>query len=205
MECIIAKIFGSESQKEAAIELFMKTHGGRAFLHGHLFGDNVHEYLAPCIYEGEGEMLGLGVLQVAHQGARQDLLRAHRPDLAGLGHPQLQPAQPDARLDAPQGDRPLRLLAGQADPGEAPPRGPQAPRPPRRARAVRHRGPAGEPARGERRHEQAPAQARRPPVPDVRGLAAAARHGRDADHQLAGPAGSRARSSGTPPTSSART
>lgn len=59
MECIIAKIFGSEVQKEAAIELFMKTHGGRSFLHGHLFGDNVHEFLAPCIYEGEGEMLGM--------------------------------------------------------------------------------------------------------------------------------------------------
>jgi hypothetical protein len=24
-----------------------------------MFGDNVHEYLAPCIYEGEGEVLGL--------------------------------------------------------------------------------------------------------------------------------------------------
>jgi alkylation response protein AidB-like acyl-CoA dehydrogenase len=59
MECIVAKIFGSEAQKEAAIELHMKTHGGRAFLHGHFFGDNVHEFLAPCIYEGEGEMLGL--------------------------------------------------------------------------------------------------------------------------------------------------
>lgn len=59
MECIIAKIFGSESQKEAAIELFMKTHGGRSFVRGHLFGDNVHEFLAPCIYEGEGEMLGM--------------------------------------------------------------------------------------------------------------------------------------------------
>jgi alkylation response protein AidB-like acyl-CoA dehydrogenase len=59
MECIVAKIFGSEAQKEAAVELFMKTHGGRAFLEGHLFGDNVHEYLAPCIYEGEGEMLGM--------------------------------------------------------------------------------------------------------------------------------------------------
>ena len=59
MECIVAKIFGSEAQKEAAIELFMKTHGGRSFVHGHLFGDNVHEYLAPCIYEGEGEMLGM--------------------------------------------------------------------------------------------------------------------------------------------------
>jgi alkylation response protein AidB-like acyl-CoA dehydrogenase len=59
LECIIAKIFGSEAQKEAAVELFMKTHGGRSFLQGHLFGDNVHEYLAPCIYEGEGEMLGM--------------------------------------------------------------------------------------------------------------------------------------------------
>ncbi len=59
LECIIAKIFGSEAQKEAAIELFMKTHGGRSFLHGHVFGDNVHELLAPCIYEGEGEILGL--------------------------------------------------------------------------------------------------------------------------------------------------
>jgi len=63
MECIIAKIFGSEAQKEAAIELFMKTHGGRAFLHGHLFGDHVHEYLAPCIYEGEGEMLGMALFK----------------------------------------------------------------------------------------------------------------------------------------------
>ena len=31
LECIVAKIFGSEAQKEAAVELFMKTHGGRAF------------------------------------------------------------------------------------------------------------------------------------------------------------------------------
>ncbi len=70
MECIIAKIFGSEAQKEAAIELFMKTHGGRSFLHGHMFGDNVHEYLAPCIYEGEGEMLGMAFFKslVKHHG-----------------------------------------------------------------------------------------------------------------------------------------
>src|SRR5947209_491854 len=59
LECIIAKIFGSEALKEAAVELTMKTHGGRSFLHGHLFGDNVHDYLAPCVYEGEGEMLAL--------------------------------------------------------------------------------------------------------------------------------------------------
>ncbi len=70
MECIIAKVFGSESQKEAAIELFMKTHGGRSFLEGHLFGDNVHEYLAPCIYEGEGEMLSMAFFKslVKHHG-----------------------------------------------------------------------------------------------------------------------------------------
>ncbi len=71
MECIIAKIFGSEAQKEAAIELFMKTHGGRSFLSGHMFGDNVHEYLAPCIYEGEGEMLGMAFFKslIKHHGA----------------------------------------------------------------------------------------------------------------------------------------
>jgi len=70
IECTIAKIFGSEAQKTAAIEHFMKTHGGRAFLHGHLFGDNVHEYLAPCIYEGEGEMLAMAFFKslVKHHG-----------------------------------------------------------------------------------------------------------------------------------------
>ncbi len=72
MECIVAKIFGSESQKEAAVEMFMKTHGGRSFLAGHMFGDNVHEYLAPCIYEGEGEMLGMALFKslVKQHGTR---------------------------------------------------------------------------------------------------------------------------------------
>jgi alkylation response protein AidB-like acyl-CoA dehydrogenase len=72
MECIVAKIFGSEFQKEAAIELCMKTHGGRSFLHGHMFGDNVHEFLAPCIYEGEGEMLGMAFFKslVKHHGTQ---------------------------------------------------------------------------------------------------------------------------------------
>jgi alkylation response protein AidB-like acyl-CoA dehydrogenase len=72
MECIVAKIFGSEAQKEAAVELYMKTHGGRSFLAGHNFGDNVHEYLAPCIYEGEGEMLGMAFFKslVKHHGTQ---------------------------------------------------------------------------------------------------------------------------------------
>jgi alkylation response protein AidB-like acyl-CoA dehydrogenase len=60
LECMVAKVFGSEGQKEAAVELCMKTHGGRSFLKGHMFGDNVHDLLAPCIYEGEGEMLSMG-------------------------------------------------------------------------------------------------------------------------------------------------
>jgi len=70
MECIVAKIFGSEAQKHAAIEYYMKTHGGRSFLVGHNLGDNIHEFLAPCIYEGEGEMLGMGFFKslVKHHG-----------------------------------------------------------------------------------------------------------------------------------------
>lgn len=72
LECIIAKIFGSEAQKEVAIEYFMKTHGGRSFLHGHMFGDNVHDFLAPCIYEGEGEMLGMAFFKsIAKQHGMQ--------------------------------------------------------------------------------------------------------------------------------------
>jgi hypothetical protein len=41
-------------------------------LHGHLFGDNVHEFLAPCIYEGEGEMLGMAFFKslVKHHGTQ---------------------------------------------------------------------------------------------------------------------------------------
>jgi alkylation response protein AidB-like acyl-CoA dehydrogenase len=72
LECIIAKIFGSEAQKEVAIEYFMKTHGGRSFLEGHIFGDNVHDFLAPCIYEGEGEMLGMAFFKsLAKQHGQQ--------------------------------------------------------------------------------------------------------------------------------------
>ena len=70
LECIVAKVFASEAQKEAAIELLMKTHGGRSFLQGHLFGDNLHDMLAPCIYEGEGEMLNMAFFKslVKHHG-----------------------------------------------------------------------------------------------------------------------------------------
>ncbi len=85
MECVVAKIFGSESQKEAAIELYMKTEGGRAFLHGHPFGDNVHEYLAPCIYEGEGEMLGMGFFKSLIKDHGKTYFEPIGKVLAGLG------------------------------------------------------------------------------------------------------------------------
>ncbi|MDX2039129.1 MAG: acyl-CoA dehydrogenase family protein [Isosphaeraceae bacterium] len=89
MECIVAKIFGSEAQKEAAVEISMKTHGGRAFLHGHSFGDNVHEYLAPCIYEGEGEMLGMGFFKsmIKEHGRRYFEPIGRAIQAAGLKNP----------------------------------------------------------------------------------------------------------------------
>jgi acyl-CoA dehydrogenase len=94
MECVIAKIFGSEAQKEAAIELSMKTHGGRAFLHGHPFGDNVHEYLAPCIYEGEGEILGMGFFKSLIKEHGATYFEPIGRVLAGLGVSKPDPFNP---------------------------------------------------------------------------------------------------------------
>jgi alkylation response protein AidB-like acyl-CoA dehydrogenase len=59
LEGITAKVFASGALKEAATDLLMRTHGGRSFLRGHLFGDSVHDYVAPGVYEGEDEMLGM--------------------------------------------------------------------------------------------------------------------------------------------------
>ena len=91
MECIVAKIFGSEAQKEAAIEYLMKTHGGRSFVHGHLFGDNVHEFLAPCIYEGEGEMLGMAFFKslIKEHGVRYFQPIGEALQRAGIKRPSL--------------------------------------------------------------------------------------------------------------------
>jgi alkylation response protein AidB-like acyl-CoA dehydrogenase len=94
MECIVAKIFGSEAQKEAAIELFMKTHGGRSFLHGHLFGDQVHEFLAPCIYEGEGEMLGMALFKSLIKQHGTQYYEPVGKALAAAGMKSFSPANP---------------------------------------------------------------------------------------------------------------
>lgn len=113
MECILAKIYGSEALKHAAVELFMKTHGGRSFLAGHPFGDNVHDYLAPCIYEGEGEMLGLAFFKslVKEHGRRyyEPVGRA----LAGAGIKSPNPLNPwHAWVLAPVAGPYLRWRAG---------------------------------------------------------------------------------------------
>ena len=59
LECIIAKVFSASALKEAAFDIAMMIHGGRSFLGGHIVGDNVHDYLAPCIYEGQNDMLSM--------------------------------------------------------------------------------------------------------------------------------------------------
>jgi acyl-CoA dehydrogenase len=60
MECIIAKNFGAEALKYCATEPFMRTHGGRSFMLDHQFSQNICEWLAPSIYEGERDMLSMG-------------------------------------------------------------------------------------------------------------------------------------------------
>jgi alkylation response protein AidB-like acyl-CoA dehydrogenase len=59
LEGIIAKVFAGDALREAAVELSLKTHGGRAFFQGHRIGDYLHDYLAPGIYEGEAEIISL--------------------------------------------------------------------------------------------------------------------------------------------------
>ena len=60
LECVTAKVFGSESVKEACVEVLLKTHGGRALLDGNPFSDWLFDLLAPTVYEGENEVLTLG-------------------------------------------------------------------------------------------------------------------------------------------------
>lgn len=106
MECIIAKIFGSESQKHAAIELCMKTHGGRSFLAGHPLGDNIHDYLAPCIYEGEGEMLAMAFFKSLVKDHGKRYFEPVGKALAAAGIKRPNPANP----------RHAMVLAGVAGP-----------------------------------------------------------------------------------------
>jgi alkylation response protein AidB-like acyl-CoA dehydrogenase len=58
LECVIAKIYASDALIETT-RLALRTHGGRSFLGGHIVGDNLHDFFAPSIYEGENEMLAM--------------------------------------------------------------------------------------------------------------------------------------------------
>ena len=115
MECIIAKIFGSEAMKEAAIELFMKTHGGRSFLKGHLFGDNVYDFLAPCIYEGEGEVLGMAFFKSLVKEHGRKFFEPIGKALQQARHEDAQPGQPGPRLEAAPRAGALRPLEDSAN------------------------------------------------------------------------------------------
>ncbi|HSR22531.1 MAG TPA: acyl-CoA dehydrogenase family protein, partial [Candidatus Eisenbacteria bacterium] len=80
LEGVVAKVFSTEALKEATVDLLLKTHGGRALLDGNLFADQVHELLAPAVFEGENEILTLGFfagLAREHgEGVLQPLTRA---------------------------------------------------------------------------------------------------------------------------------
>ena len=187
MECIIAKIFGSEAQKEAAIELFMKTHGGRSFLHGHLFGDNVHEYLAPCIYEGEGEMLGMAFFKSLVKEHGKAFFEPIGKALQQHGIEDVQPAEPGPPLAAAQRAVGLRASGSSArrSPAATGSRSPGMDPRLAGARRVRAASSFARLPRGDQRDDgQAPAQAGRPPVPHGRAVAARAGHGRDAGDGL---------------------
>jgi hypothetical protein len=77
LEAVVAKVFGSEMLKEAAVDLMLKTHGGRALLEGNMFADDVHDMLAPTVYEGENEILTLGFFRAVS--------REHAAMLAPVG------------------------------------------------------------------------------------------------------------------------
>lgn len=88
LEAVTAKVEGSEAQKTVAVDVLMRTHGGRALIGGNLFADTVHDLLAPVIYEGENEIITLGFFaSLAKPHARRYLepLRHSRAAFARYG------------------------------------------------------------------------------------------------------------------------
>ncbi len=81
MEAIIAKTTAADALREAAIEIVMRTHGGRAFLAGHHWGDHLHDYLAPSIYEGENEILLLAFFKALVKPRVKQLMNSRLPEL----------------------------------------------------------------------------------------------------------------------------
>lgn len=72
LEGVVAKSFGADALAEGAIDIGLRTHGGRSFLHGHWIGDHLPDYFAPSIYEGERDILALAFFRtLAKDHARQ--------------------------------------------------------------------------------------------------------------------------------------
>ncbi|HEU4948921.1 MAG TPA: acyl-CoA dehydrogenase family protein [Kribbella sp.] len=86
LECVTAKVFGSEAMKDAAVDILLKTQGSRALLPGTRFADSLYDLLAPTVFEGENEIITLGCFASL---AKARLAGPSRPR-----HPGDAPAQP---------------------------------------------------------------------------------------------------------------
>ncbi len=84
-EGVIAKTWAAEALREAATTLVLPTHGGRAFLAGHPWGDHLHDFLAPSIYEGENEILLLSFFKTASKPHAREFYQPLFAELAERG------------------------------------------------------------------------------------------------------------------------
>ena len=86
LEGVVTKVFCTEAIKEATVDVLLKTHGGRALMDGNLFADEVHELLAPTVFEGENEILTLGFFAALARAHGEDVLQPLTRALAGQGN-----------------------------------------------------------------------------------------------------------------------
>ena len=94
VEGIIAKTWAADALSEAATELVLKTHGGRAFLAGHPWGDHLHDFLAPSIYEGENEILLLALFKTISKPHAREFYQPLFEELARQGMKNFNPGNP---------------------------------------------------------------------------------------------------------------
>lgn len=93
-EGIIVKTWAADALSEAATELVLKTHGGRAFLAGHPWGDHLHDFLAPSIYEGENEILLLALFKTISKPHAREFYQPLHEELERRGMNKLNPGNP---------------------------------------------------------------------------------------------------------------
>lgn len=79
LEGKLVKSYAADALRAAAVEQLLPTHGGRAFLKGNAWGDNLYDLLAPSIYEGESELLRLSLAAglLRNAAARNDQPSVH--------------------------------------------------------------------------------------------------------------------------------